>query len=185
MTEAIFGLVGVLVGGLVTWLTQWWQIRHVRKRQRRAAARLVLEEIASNYSAIATADELGGDDRGVVEHLRRSLTAGLLADSAWRESRGLLAEELADQEWLTLADAYFDVGLILGAPNDGALLARARDAEILDARDALWAHAFPSWHRGKAPPKARTSQGSEESGSEGSASVTDDSADKGESKGVG
>jgi hypothetical protein len=45
VTAAIFGFVGVLVGGLVTWGIEVWRARHGEQDEARVAARLVADEL--------------------------------------------------------------------------------------------------------------------------------------------
>jgi hypothetical protein len=143
MAQAIFGLIGVLVGGLLTGASQWWQTHQARQLKKRAAARLVLEELADTYAVVRAA--LGNsDETTAASALREDLDSGLLTDSAWKEHRPLLAEELPDDDWRVLADAYFEIRELRTAEADALLVQKAEELDFEPPRMAVWPHAFPS-----------------------------------------
>ena len=143
MAEAVFGLIGVLVGAGLTVASHWWQAMQTRRSRKRAAARLVLEELANAYTAIQAA--LGLDDTPrTAAMLRKVEGRGLVGISAWHDHRALLAEELDDKEWKNVSDAYFELALLGELDDDETLVKNALELEgIYKARDALWPHAFP------------------------------------------
>jgi len=95
MTEAIFGLIGVLIGGLlnggVTYLTE-------RRRQAgdaKVAARLVADELEVNEVALGSCEK------------QKSLSIMSRASvSEWRKHRGTLAAALTDDEWRSLRSVF-------------------------------------------------------------------------------
>lgn len=109
MSSAIFGLVGVLLGGVITYIGQ------LRLDQRRAdrevaadeqrrvaeeqvAARLVLAELMNTQAYLRAAAE------------REQIPGPLrLPDSAWREHGSVLSRAMNDNAWRQLAGAYSTV----------------------------------------------------------------------------
>lgn len=96
VAEAIFGLVGVIVGGLlnggVTWLTE-------RKQQRagaKTAARIVIAEIRDNERAIELA----------LEEKNWDYVKDAVSLQAGDEHRARLAQTLNDDAWLAF-DHYY------------------------------------------------------------------------------
>jgi hypothetical protein len=96
MTEAIFGLVGVVIGGLlnggVTMLTE----RSRRRASAKTAARIVIGEVGDNELAIKLALEEG---RWAFIKTAVDLTAAT-------EHRATLAATLKDPAWLAF-DSYY------------------------------------------------------------------------------
>jgi hypothetical protein len=95
MTEAIFGLVGVVIGGLlnggVTWLIERGRLQGDVK----VAARLVASELEMNQVAAASA---------ITSESRGNLTFGSVDE--WKQRRETLASALSDEEWSGI-DNYF------------------------------------------------------------------------------
>ncbi|MGE3796089.1 MAG: hypothetical protein AB7I38_19500 [Dehalococcoidia bacterium] len=102
MTEAIFGLVGVVVGGLITGGLQWWDRWDQRRIRRRAALRLVLNELRANLNAIRFAHEHG-----------RWWRDGRVSLDALRTHRAELAAVLSDEEWEWIDAAEAEVSLAM------------------------------------------------------------------------
>lgn len=105
MTEAVFGLVGVLIGGLITAGTEWWSSRQDRVRAEeerrddlRAACRLVAMELEGIKTAVVWAEREG---RWWIEER--------LPTSLWLEHRALLARELSRDDWDAVDVAYYNV----------------------------------------------------------------------------
>ena len=143
MSQAIFGLIGVVIGAALTAGWQWWSITRTRELRKRAAARLVLEELAGGYSAIQAALEQDDTER-TAAMLRGAGAQGRLGASAWHTQRALLAEELGDRGWKDVSDAYRELDSLAALDDDEALVKTALELEgIYKARDALWPHAFP------------------------------------------
>ena len=98
MTQAIFGLVGVIVGALVTGGTQVFLEWRGERRDVRRARRLVAAELLSNasyLSAISVAKKVAYFEAGAP-----------LATSAWEQTRSDLAATLDEALWTRLALAY-------------------------------------------------------------------------------
>jgi hypothetical protein len=143
VSQAIFGLIGVIVGAALTGGWQWWLITRNRELRRRAAARLVLEELATGYSAIQAA--LNQDDTARTAAMLRDADAhGRIGASAWHAQRALLAEELGDRGWKDVSDAYLELDSLGELGDDEELVKTALELEgVYKARDALWPLAFP------------------------------------------
>ena len=105
MTAAVFGLVGVVIGALITGGTNYVLQVRAERREIRAAARLMLQELTNTGAAIRYAIEL--DDR---EFLR-----GATSEDEWRTHHLLLARHLSDEEWDAVALGYGEgtVALVL------------------------------------------------------------------------
>jgi hypothetical protein len=92
MTEAIFGLVGVLVGGAITWGIEAARERRRRREELRVAVRLVSAELKElDYRA------------------RFPQRAKGPAAPAWQAHQHVLARDLNDETWSTVAHAYEDL----------------------------------------------------------------------------
>ena len=99
MTAAIFGLLGVIVGGVLNGVVTW-RIERFRKRQEaRAAARLANVELGDARSGFDAYAFRPGPETMV-------RLVSLLADDAWRDHRGVLARVLDPPEWLAVSAAY-------------------------------------------------------------------------------
>jgi hypothetical protein len=93
--EAIFGLLGVLVGSAITWGIELWRARRVDTDEARVAARLVIDELQS-IANIRTADE---------PEFKRQKDLALQQD-AWHSHRPVLARELPPEGWRSVRRAY-------------------------------------------------------------------------------
>jgi hypothetical protein len=114
MTEAIFGLIGVVVGALVTGTVEWIQAERSRRIATRAARRLVAQELLACTAAIDMAASKD-DTLEVAEDMRDSFTRGLVSNDAWAAHNGILAERLGDDVWESLTDAYVSITFLLGS----------------------------------------------------------------------
>jgi hypothetical protein len=121
MTEAIIGLVGVLVGGLVSGGATYIMTRRAERARLRAAARLVENELEhvrtlvladlGNLDILRTIEtEFGFDDTEdtTKEDAENLAPPNLLAVSTevWREHQGTLAQGLDGRKWYRLQRAY-------------------------------------------------------------------------------
>jgi hypothetical protein len=99
VTAAIFGLLGVIVGGVLSGLVTWRIERFRERQQARAAARLAHVEIGNARSGFdAYAFRPGPDTMAQL--------VSLLADDVWREQAGVLARVLDPPECLAVSAAY-------------------------------------------------------------------------------
>jgi hypothetical protein len=121
MTEAIFGLVGVVVGGLLTGLMQAWQQWRTARAEMRTGARLISAELS------VMAVKLGAYGEG--ETGRPELPD--VVD--WPAHRAVLARELKRGDWVTVAQAYALLDMWEGDQAGAAALADHMNA----ARDTL------------------------------------------------
>jgi hypothetical protein len=96
MTEAIFGLVGVVIGGLLNGSVAWIAERTRSKRAARIVIRLVAVEIEENHISI---------DMGLNQETfaQMKFAAGTAAWDAWRET---LADVLPVAEWNVVCSYY-------------------------------------------------------------------------------
>jgi len=95
MTQAIFGLLGVLVGSAITWGIELWRARRRDTDEARVAARLVIDELQSISNA-RTADE---------PEFKRQRELALQQD-AWHSQRTILARELPFDGWRAVRSTY-------------------------------------------------------------------------------
>jgi hypothetical protein len=132
MTGAIFGLVGVIVGGLLTGAVASFRDWRSQRALSRAAARLLSAELSVQQAIIeqraAAADEPVSDDMPTV------------AD--WPEQRVVMAKVLDDETWITVAGAY--ANLVVWHAQSGRVPASRDDMSALatqleTARGALQA----------------------------------------------
>lgn len=111
MTAAIFTLVGVIVGGLLSGVVQLLLHRRAESRVRLVAARLVLSELTWIASAIQA--HLNG---GAPEF--RTLLSRESLEGIWAEHRAILANELGDAAWNNVARAVWQSRLRLIAEDE-------------------------------------------------------------------
>jgi hypothetical protein len=97
MVQAIFGLVGVLVGAGVGFVAQYLR---PSARSVRGAARLLDQELEATSSFIAGVLSLDAWQGGGGDALPNDL---------WLDRRALLAAELGPRDWYTLRAAYESV----------------------------------------------------------------------------
>lgn len=101
VAEAIFGLVGVIVGALTTGGTQVFLEWRRERRDVHRAKRLVAAELLGNASYLAAVSEL--------KQVAYVETGAPLATSAWEQTRSDLAATLDEALWTRLAVAYVDL----------------------------------------------------------------------------
>lgn len=130
MIGAIFSLVGVVVGGLLTWGVQALQQRRTERAEARAAARLLSAELSEQHEFLDT----------LVKQASTTATRELPPASAWREYRAVMARQLDNDSWTAVAGAYGELNLF---GSERALDPRALDHMVQDARKRLqtfWRH---------------------------------------------
>lgn len=98
MSDAIFGLVGVVIGGLLTGALQVFQQRRSDRAEARAVARLLSAELSEQLQYL---DALVNQDPAV------SKQAPTI--SAWPEYRAAMARLLDDRTWQAVAGAYVEL----------------------------------------------------------------------------
>ena len=125
MLSAIFGLVGVVVGGLLTATFQLWQERRSDRAEARAASRLLSAELSEQHVFL---DALVKQDPEVPRNDRWPPVA------AWPEYRAAMARLLDDETWQALAGAYVELGLM---HSGWGLDLQALDDRVQDARIRL------------------------------------------------
>lgn len=109
MTEAIIGLLGVIVGGFINVGVSFVQEKRERRQGARVAARLVLAELERN---------------GVVLHVagqdKTWRTLQRLDDTEWANHREQLAGALPSPDWEALYRAYYWIGRLIEGSSDRA-----------------------------------------------------------------
>jgi hypothetical protein len=96
VTAAIFGLIGVIIGALITGGTNYVLQVRAERREIRAAARLMLQELTNTGDAIRYAVKL--DEREFLQSATR--------EDEWKRHHLFLARHLSDEEWDAVALAY-------------------------------------------------------------------------------
>jgi len=104
VTQAIFGLVGVVIGGLITGFVQGVQEWRRDRADLRAAARLLLRELQLAIVGLRIARPKM--ETGVVTAIPANLTV-------WAEKQGLLARALSDADWRRVALAFDRLSIVL------------------------------------------------------------------------
>jgi hypothetical protein len=135
MTGAIFGLIGVVIGGLLTAATQAVQQARADRATARAASRLLSAELSEQHVFL---------DALVNRETADPTNAGLPAVSAWPEYRATMARLLDDETWQAVAGAYVELALF---HSERALDPRALDDRVQEARARLqhvWRRAHGS-----------------------------------------
>ena len=95
MTEAIFGLLGVMVGSGITWGMELWRARRGDRDEARVAARLVIDELQS-IANVRTVNE---------PEFKRQRELAMQQD-AWHSQRVVLARELPYLGWRDVRRVY-------------------------------------------------------------------------------
>jgi hypothetical protein len=96
MLPAVFGLIGVIVGGLLNAAVTAWQARREDVASARVAARLIdleLREAAAILVLNQGANRISQGDSP-------------FSNAAWRKYRDVLARALSDRGWEAVATAY-------------------------------------------------------------------------------
>jgi hypothetical protein len=122
MAQAIFGLIGVVIGSAITWGIELWRARRRDTDEARVAARLVIDELRSIDNA-----------RTVNEPEFRKQRELALRQDAWLSHRAVLARELSNNRWQAVRKAYD----ALASPQRSTAGERHVDERYADAMGAL------------------------------------------------
>lgn len=115
MTAAIFGLVGVIVGGLINGAVSAWQERQREGRTARPAARAVMHEL-SEMQAILSADA----------HREPEFRVGAVpVPRAWPDHRTTLAGVVDGETWTAISGAYDMAEYVIDHDEEGTVPTRA------------------------------------------------------------
>jgi hypothetical protein len=106
LTEAIFGIVGVLVGGLLTGAVSYWQEREREIRSARAGARLVRHELAKNYQYMTFAQGRGS---------LAIIVDTPLSTERFDQQQSMIAARIPVAGWEALSKAYRGVDFVNNA----------------------------------------------------------------------
>ena len=124
MTAAVFGLIGVIVGGILNAATTAFLQRRIDRSNERSAARLVRSELVRFRSLAVAAGHWAPDQLPQLHDI---------APVLWQSERAVLAGALSDDDWSAVAHAYAHVDAlasVLVFEADGGLEAwRIREAE--------------------------------------------------------
>ena len=96
MMAAIFGLIGVIVGGLLNAAVTAWQTRRADVADGRLAARVVAVELREADTVLTLIPGAAAEEAGREQ----------LSSAAWVKHREVLARTLSDQDWEAVAEAY-------------------------------------------------------------------------------
>jgi hypothetical protein len=144
MTEAIIGLVGVLVGGLVSGGATYLMAQRAERAKLRAAARLVENELQHVQSLVhfdlMNLDVLRGMEADS-EWIEGLPPPNLLAVSTdvWLKHQGILAEALAAEKWYSLQRAYVAI--------ESRQQDQARYRELPQAKVVWSSEPKPTWEK--------------------------------------
>jgi hypothetical protein len=97
VTGAIFGLVGVIVGGLLTGALQAFQEWRSQTTLSRAAARLLSAELSVQQEIL---------EQRAADESAEPVSGEMPAISDWPEHRAVMAKTLDDEAWRAVAAAY-------------------------------------------------------------------------------
>lgn len=117
ITVACISLVGVLVGGIITagsnWIlavrrerTEYWIDRHNHDIEVRRASRLIDRELAIAGAVVSYCMENK-------QWWRRSVDDMHVKTEDWEKYKDVVASELSDTDWLTVATAFLAVANLL------------------------------------------------------------------------
>ena len=142
MTAAIFGLLGVIVGGLIAAGAEAWFRSRERKAEALVAARLVLQELGT---AAISIDLLIANDVWPIP--LPQMREDLASTAQWEEGRAVLARTLSGDEWRIVTTAYGFLGqtsTVLADDDEKGLVMeslRLGRERITEARGILARHA--------------------------------------------
>lgn len=125
MAEAVFGLAGVVIGGLITGGTQVWLEWRREKASTRAAARLLADDLGTArmfFEHCLTADKW-------VDTPQAILTADL-----WNEHKAALAAVRKFTPWYPVASAFTAVNFLL----KGISFPNVKEGDALGERGNAW-----------------------------------------------
>lgn len=100
MNAAIFGRLGVIVGGVINGVVSTLLARRTERADSRSAARLVRSELVRFRSVAIGARTWAPDQLPQLRHAETEL---------WKASRAVLARTLSDAHWALVARAYAHV----------------------------------------------------------------------------
>lgn len=109
MTEAIFGLVGVIVGGVLNGVLSW--LAELSKQKKDAKTAAEQRDREAKVAARLVLAEVEGNSVGRSRSLETKLWAGiksLMTHRDWDAYRGALAVSLEDSLWGDLT-AYYSI----------------------------------------------------------------------------
>jgi hypothetical protein len=106
VTAAIFGLLGVVVGGLLNGAAGYWLGRRKEQAEAKVGARLVRVELN---------EQLGYLGRVVEERRLDQHPPGV---GQWEAYRAILARELDDRDWAVVAECYIELADVEAASLD-------------------------------------------------------------------
>ena len=115
MAAAIFGIIGVIVGGLINAVVSWLAQRRKDESTALSAKRLVATELGTWLTLARAAASRPPEE---LPQLRKA------TPKIWQSNRGVLARSLSDDDWELLATAYAHVDAlesVLVFDHDGAL----------------------------------------------------------------
>jgi hypothetical protein len=111
VTAAIFGLIGVIIGALITGGVSYALQVRLERRELRAVARLMLQELGGSADLIRFA--LDRDDRQLLDDEP--------IEDEWKRHHLLLARHLPDDDWDAVALGYGErmvvLSLLVGEEN--------------------------------------------------------------------
>lgn len=134
MTEAIFGLVGVALGGLIAGGATYLLARRSEKLEARASARLLQDDlygVASRLDALLRTGSNGKSEKPSATDLHHY--AGWLLRfqmDRWQEHQTRLAHVLDDADWYAVSRAYTAISV-------GQRNARFFESELKEKRESL------------------------------------------------
>jgi hypothetical protein len=94
VSEAIFGLIGVALGGLITWGIQFFFEQRRNEDAVRQAKRLVAEELQTIWLNLKNLA-----DAGTAPTYPYGVDLDLLPTVAWEANKTTLARHLSDDDW--------------------------------------------------------------------------------------
>ena len=103
MTAAIFGLLGVVVGGLLTGGVDYFMARRREQAELRQSTRLVADELHSLWLVVDLILERG---QLLPARLPGEDTELLFPTGSWHAHKAVLACALRQKEWIALATVY-------------------------------------------------------------------------------
>ena len=133
MNAALLGLLGVVVGAIITGIAPMLVQRRTDRLERRSAARLVRSELVRFRNLAFAAGQHSPEHLPQLHQIEPVL---------WLSYRALLARVLADKDWILVARAYAHVDAVISVlvfEQDGTLVEWRR----VEAQKLLWSMISP------------------------------------------
>lgn len=137
MTQLAAGLIGVILGAVVSEALRVWRDSRTMKRSARGRLRLLRNEMAMTMAYL-------GQEDITADHVRAGIARGIIRDDQWNAGQAVLSETLTQEQWVEVSAAYLSLQMLVAEPEDEdeAILKMARliVAQMEETGETMWQH---------------------------------------------